>query len=314
MGSDKTDLLASIRNTRFLKEPTKIEYLRRINDFKNVTGKDLNYLLLNPDYSIKEILDYVKRNNFGSHTADKIACCFVAVFNYNQNFREKHKDKYDVWCKLVKKKIKDVIDSKYNANTPTDRQIGAYISFETLTKKRDELPEGSIERLLLYMYTAIPPARNDYYNLRIYYRKPKYDVGNYIVFKQRKNSIIVLNEFKTAKTYESISIQVPPDLYDEIKTSLSKDPRDYLFVSTQNGKPYQSSNTFLRWANRTLKAIFQNDMSLTTLRHIYISRRDLQLETKSGIERKRIADTMGHSLNQQQRYLWHTWIKEKEDE
>lgn len=309
-----SDLLASIKNTRFLKEATKEEYLRRIEDFKKITGKGLETLLLHPESTVAEILDYVEKNDFGIHTADKLACCFLAVFNYNQQFKEKHKQKFDTWNKLVKRKIKDVIDSKYNSNSPTSRQVGAYISFGALTKKRDSLAKGSIERLLLYMYTAIPPARNDYHNLRIYYKKPKYDVGNYLVFRKKKNSFIVLNEFKTSKTYDSISIHVPPDLYDEIETSITREPRDYLFVSTQNGKPYQSANTFSRWANRTLKAIFNNDMSLTTLRHIYISRRDLQLETKSGLERKRIADTMGHSLNQQQRYMWHTWIKEKEND
>jgi hypothetical protein len=307
------DLLAAIRNTRFLKQPTKIEYLKRISDFLKITKKDLNYVLLNPEYAINQIMKYTEENGHGMHTADKIARCFMAVFNFNQSFREENKEAFDSWNKIVKKKIKNVIDAKYNSNAPTDRQIGAYTSYENIIEKRNKLKKGSIERLLLFMYTAIPPVRNDYHNLKIYFKKPKFDVNNYLIFRQKNNSVIVLNEFKTDKTYDSITINIPPELYDEIHDSLTKEPRDFLFVSTQNGLPYNSPNTFSKWANRTLKAIFKNDISLTTLRHVYITRRDLKLETKSGIERKRIADIMGHSLNQQQKYLWHSWVDENKN-
>ena len=95
------DLLAAIRNTRFLKEPTKIEYLRRISDFLKITKKDLNYILLNPEYTINEIMKYTEENGHGMHTADKIARCFMAVFNFNQSFREENKDKFDLWNKIV---------------------------------------------------------------------------------------------------------------------------------------------------------------------------------------------------------------------
>ena len=59
------------------------------------------------------------------------------------------------------------------------------------------------------------------------------------------------------------------------------------------------------WANRVLKDLFNKDFTLTMLRHIYITRRDLKLEEKSGTEREKIAKMMGHSVEQQGRYLWH---------
>ena len=87
--------------------------------------------------------------------------------------------------------------------------------------------------------------------------------------------------------------------------------KKYLFVQ-KNGEPYDKPNTFNKWANRTLKKIFKKDnFSLTTLRHIYITRRDLKLEEKSGLERDKIAKVMGHSVGTQQNYLWHTYEKEQ---
>ena len=55
----------------------------------------------------------------------------------------------------------------------------------------------------------------------------------------------------------------------------------------------------------------KENISINTLRHIYVTRRDLKLEEKSGLERNKIAKIMGHSVGTQQNYLWHTYEKEK---
>ena len=302
------DLLKRIKDTKFLKEKTKDEYVRRINDFCKYLEKDLSYVMKHPKWFVKKVREYTEENNYGIHTADKICSCFMACFNYNQDFKEAEKDLFDQWVSETKT-IKDEIDSKYESNAPTLKQKGAYISYDQLLEKRNKTKKGSQSRLLLFMYTEIPPVRNDYHLLKIYKSKPHYDTGNYVIIDE-KNPMIILNDFKTDKTYEQIKIKIPDTLFDEIKESLKETPREYLFVSTRNKKPYENDNTFSRWANRTLKSLFANNINLTTLRHIYISRRDLKLENKSGLERKEIAKIMGHSLEQQQRYLWHSWLEE----
>ena len=60
-----------------------------------------------------------------------------------------------------------------------------------------------------------------------------------------------------------------------------------------------------------LKSKINDNFNLTTFRHIYITRRDLKLEEKSGLERDEIAKIMGHSIATQQNYLWHTYEKEQ---
>ncbi len=303
----KEDLLNNIKNTRFLKDETKAEYVNRIEKFCNYLKKDLIYCLKHPNWFVKNVLRYTEDNNFGMHTADKICNVFMAVFNYNHKFKERNKDLFDKWIKETKQ-IKDLIDEKYEKNEPTTRQAEAYVSFDELINTRNKMKKGTQERLLLFMYTEIPPVRNDYHNMRIYKSKPKYNTGNYIVIDEHKANI-TLNDFKTDRSYEKIQIEVPQSLRKEILQSLELMPRDHLFVSTRTNKPYTSDNSFVQWANRTLKRLFNNNISLTTLRHVYISRRDLELETKSGTQRKNIAKIMGHSLEQQQKYLWHTWLR-----
>lgn len=300
-------LLDKIRNTNFLKEKTKAEYIKRINLFCDHVNKDLIYCIKNPEWLVKQILLYIEENNYGMHTADKICSCFMAIFTYNQEFKETNKQLYDAWI-VEAKNIKDKINQKYESNRPTTKQESAYIDYEKVVDIRNSLKEGTQERLLLFMYTEIPPVRNDYHTMRIYKKKPKFDVGNYFIMN--KDPMIILNEFKTDKTYEQIKITIPQSLLKEIQESLKAQPRDYLFTSGRDNLPYNSDNTFSKWANRTLKQVFKNNMSLTTLRHIYITRRDLKLEEKSGTERKEIAKIMAHSLEQQQKYLWHTWVKD----
>ncbi|GIS52796.1 MAG: hypothetical protein Ct9H90mP28_5120 [Paracoccaceae bacterium] len=120
---------------------------------------------------------------------------------------------------------------------------------------------------------------------------------------------IVLNDYKTAKTYGQIRIQLTEELLRQINLSLDKEPRSYLFQSERFKKPYielkDPSGSFNSWANKTLKKLFNEEFTLTMLRHIYITRRDLKLEQMSGTERDKIAKIMGHGVAQQQRYMWH---------
>lgn len=301
-------LLKKLKDTKFLKDKTKQEYLNRIDDFCKYLDKDLKYCLENPSFFVKKVKKYCEDNKFGVHTADKICSCFLAVFNYNQDLKEKYKHIYDKWIDEVQI-FKDQIDKKYEKNRPTTRQEQSYVDYDTVVKTIDKLIPGSQERLLLAMYTLIPPVRNDYHLLKIYKRNPNYDKGNYIVLN-KSNSLIILNEFKTDKTYDKIKIKVPKRLHREIELSFQNNSRDFLFVSTTNNTPYKSANTFNKWCNRTLEKIFNKPLTLTDLRHIFISRRDLKLEEQSGEDRKKISQIMGHSLEQQQRYLWHSFLKE----
>jgi hypothetical protein len=303
---ESNPLLDNIRNTNFLKQKTKDEYIRRIVAFCDEIKKDLNYCLRNPKIVVKEILKYTTEIEVGMHTADKIASCFMSVFVYNQDYKENNKDLFDSWNEEIKTHIRADITKKYDSNKPTDRQEESYVSFDKLLTVRDKMKIGQ-ERLLLFMYTEIPPVRADYYSCFIHTKNPNLKKTNYVVLNS-KESYIVLNEYKTDKTYKQIKIQIPSTLKKEIQESIAEQPRDYLFTG-RDDKPY-SVNTYNRWANRTLKSLFKNKMSLTDIRHSYISRRDLKIEGLSGVQKKEISQIMGHSIETQSKYNFHTWIKE----
>jgi integrase len=161
------------------------------------------------------------------------------------------------------------------------------------------------------MYTHIPPVRSDYHSTIIYLDTLPdiIPLDNYI-YISHSECYLSLEKYKTSKTYGKIIIDLPPLLVNEIKRSLELLPRTYLFISEFTGKPFDLPNSFNIWANRTLKKILNNSkFTLTMFRHIYISRDDLHLETLSGLQQDEIAKLMGHSIEQQRKYLWHTWLR-----
>jgi integrase len=317
-------LLSYIEKSKFLKDTTKKLYYKKIEVIKDKiwTDKDknLNNILNNPQKFIEDLTAFALKNpgrlkkiesynTLGNHTKDTYISALMALFIHNQDLKNEQYDLYQKW-KEEHEKIKKPIDNKYKSNEPTDRQKTAYITFEEVVKIRDALKDGSLEKLLVSMYTEIPPVRSDYLATAIYTRKPKETAveENYII-NRKKKPILVLQKYKTSSKYKTITIPIPLSLKKQIDLSLQENPRKYLFVSTRNKKPYSEfknpEKSFNAWANYVLKQVFKNDnFHLTMLRHLYILRKDLKLEEKSLLEREKLANIMGHSVLQQEKYSW----------
>ena len=319
---DYTDdyYLNFIRETHNLKDVSKKLYENKILAIiKDIMpGSTINSLIKDPEVFNEKLKAYSLANKgrimdtLSIHVIESYFTAIIALFIYNQKLREDNAELYQKW-KTLQSKYKDSIDNNYKSNEPSDRQKLAYIPFDEIIKIRDKLPPGSIERLLIMMYTEIPPARSDYHRTKIVDTIPSDLNGdqNYIVVTNTY-AVIILAKYKTSKKYGTIFIDVPEILKEEIHLSLKKQPREYLFVSS-SGDPYDKENSFNKWANIQLKKILKNEnFSLSMFRHIYISRRDLNLEIKSGLEQDDVAKQMGHSIAMQRGYSWHTWVNKKE--
>ena len=247
------------------------------------------------------------KNKLSVHAKDSYVSAIGAIFRHTPGMIQKEHLLYQQWLD-IHKEVREPINTKYKSNKPTERQEKAYVSFDKIEKIRDSLEKGSEIRLLISMYTMIPPVRSDYYEVKFYYNEKDIpnDNSNYILLG--KKPYIGLRKYKTSKTYKLIKIDIPNNLINEIKYSLEKKPRDYLFVK-KNGEPYKE-NSYNKQMNRLLKKTINDNFSLTAFRHIFITRRDLKLEEKSGLERDKVAKIMGHSIATQQNYLWHTYVKE----
>ena len=177
---------------------------------------------------------------------------------------------------------------------------GSKLVLDDLITLREALPDGSIHKLLIGLYTHIPPVRADYYATQILPFGSTPTEPNYI-FHSSDKSRLVITDFKTNKSYKEISHDLPAELHRQLALSLAASPRTYLFVN-KNGEPF-TRNGFTKWATEQLFQISKKGLTITILRHIYISSLDLNSPPVLLLE---IGKKMGHQLSQQMLYKWRT--------
>jgi len=268
--------------------------------------KSLSCIIMYPEISMKELNSNLKVN---TNTNRHIFIVAVMSFIKHKKSELTHltTEQYSTirvkWIDINNENEQPIIDRRLE-NKPTDKQNekgGSKISFNEIVSKRDELPVGSIERLLICMYTMIPPARADYFATQIVNDEVPTQ-KNYI----RINCITecVLTDFKTVKTYKKITHTFPNELVTELNASLKKMPRKYLFLNA-NGDPH-TRNSFVLWSRRVLSRIFETDFTLVFFRHAfvthYISTIDPNIITDGQI--KEMSDKLGHSPEMFRAYKW----------
>jgi hypothetical protein len=190
-------------------------------------------------------------------------------------------------------------------NKPTFLQqakAGSQLSFQQIMEIREQLPIGSIERLLISMYTLIPPVRADYFALEIIRDDQDPVEPNYLRIR-RGEMETVLTDFKTAKTYHQILNVLPDPLAQEIHASLLQSPRQYLFVNA-HGKPH-TRNSFTLWTRRILTRVLQVDFTLVFFRHAFATH-FVSHHNPTDLQISEVSKKMGHSSEMFRAYRWVT--------
>jgi hypothetical protein len=257
-----------------------------------------------PDNANKILLESVtNKSNTNLHN---FYTAINAVINHSYEFTSQlsHKQLAELkkeWCKIRSDNQKPIVQRRLEL-LPTENQLqkgGTYLKYDDILKKRDSLPSGSIEKLLISFYTYIPPVRADYYATEIITLKQKPTQPNYIRRISPTHSVMTLTDFKTKNRYTEITNVLPQELNDELVKSLEKSPRKYIFTN-QTGQPF-TRNAFTVWSKRILSRVFETEMTLIIIRHLFISSLDF---TMKPLELKKISDKMGHDLSTQSNYKW----------
>ncbi len=92
------------------------------------------------------------------------------------------------------------------------------------------------------------------------------------------------------------------ELTKELRASLEKNPRPYLFTESNSARRYTHSG-FAMYARRTLHKLFGKPCTLTLLRHSYISHM-LAYGQLTIRDREQLAAEMCHSPATQAQYQW----------
>jgi len=193
------------------------------------------------------------------------------------------------------------INDHYDSHSPTSLQLAkgvSSLSWNDILDKYHSLPNASVQKLLLGMYCLIPPVRADFYALHISPNNSS-SFPNFI-FISPHNISLTIRDFKTASKYGSIHHpSLPTELQDQIRLFLKENPeRSFLFSHSDN-LPF-TRHSFTVWANRCFANIFQINITISVLRHLFIS----SLPSLSPSQKSSLSSLMGHSISMQRSYRW----------
>ena len=282
-------LIISAFGSTTLTENTKERYGELIEKWIEYSNKPFDILLRDPEEAIQLLETFpIKHTPENHHTYLTPIVAYLHHVKKDLILEEK-------WKKHHKKNW-EPIKERYDENRPSERQKEQIMPFEEILQIRETLEKGSIERLLLSLYTIMEPVRADYFAIELITEGQNPRTENYIVDQRT----IIIKDFKTQSEYEKIENTLPDELQEELQESLKKKPRKYLFTREDN-TPYPDRNQFSKWACRTLTRILKHPMSLTTMRHLYIG---YQIKQKTPKELREMAKKMGHSRATQRVYEW----------
>jgi hypothetical protein len=280
-----------------LSETSKKQYSIKIPQWISYLSgaKTLNNLIENPreSFSNLEQTTKIKHSPSNHHIYISSVVAFIKYILKNEQLLKK-------WKEIEKTNWKPIAEH-YEENKPTEQQSSKIMSFDEINKIRQSLEKGSLERLLLSFYTLIEPIRADYYATEILNSfEAESTEENYIVLTETTSKLMV-KDFKTKQKYDKIENTLSEELRNELEESLKRYPRKYLFVMEDKQSPF-TRKLFSNWACRTLTRVLKQPMTLTVLRHIYITHK---IQTKTAIKELRdIATKMGHSRDLQRIYEW----------
>jgi len=267
---------------------------RWLKAFPPEKERTLDWLVRHP----KKAMKCLRRAETVKNTPKNHHCFISAIRAYTKHVM-KDEELHEVWDTIQKENEKPIWEERLSGK-PTELQKGKEMPWADILKVRDALPL-SATKLLLAMYTYIPPIRADLFACRLYEETPD-EVGedNYIVLDE-KNPRLVLQDYKTKKTYGALQIPLPKPLYEMIRQCIKEGicKGEYLFTDTFD-LPYDRHG-FSKQSGRMLARAFGKPMTLTAIRHNFTSKIDSNLPVK---ELKIFAEPMGHSLVMQRMYKW----------
>tara|TARA_R110002020_G_scaffold75872_2_gene192800 strand:+ start:2153 stop:3112 length:960 start_codon:yes stop_codon:yes gene_type:complete len=312
MKIDSEDVKEDISKARpNLKINTIKQYETNLKKLKKIFDTDNFDFLSSPDKvkdKIHELHYTTQRNHYNA-----IIVLLMALNKddkYKKILEEYGKIRDELNDKYLEEQSSGVISEKQKENFTTIEELEGMIHKmekelkDLKLKKKKELTKKEMALLQNYVlfsiYTRLP-MRNDVAGMetitkRAYNKlseKEKKE-NNYLVL-EKNNMFFVLNKYKTARKYEELKIDIPPDLKKLLRYYLKVNGMGVLFKSS-TGKPL-TRNALTQLMIKVTQKYLNKSISTTMIRKIYLSSKygDMKEELKQ--DNKVMGHSMGVALN-----------------
>lgn len=239
---------------------------------------------------------------------------------------------------MIKATLRDLKDSRFDAVMKL--YDGKFNQFASIQRERDDKQEMSPEEtkkwlcwscidglrdklltdykennnwktfqeyLIICLYTLMPPERLDYSPMRFVGAMPDEATENYCVLLPDK-ATFVLNSYKTAwrmekgvLTHKPAVYDAPPLLFAILEEWRKLNKSEWLIVKKNSATEPMSSHELGQTIQRILERETKTPATLNIIRHAYITH--LRQGEMPLLEKKRIAERMGHSLSMAEKYI-----------
>lgn len=286
-------------------------YSTRLNTMlKRTKAKDADDLLLNADKYYPTLYRSMQRHwtrngkPENPTTMTNFATAICSYHKYNRKGVPMYDAGHEKW-KAYMTNDANARDEHFSKNILPEEKLKKVVNVSEVIDKFDAMKDDpecySDEKkhrqlVLLATYVYVKPKRADLGNVYLYTQPEKRSDVNYIVLND-SSGYLVMNKYKTAKTYGPLEEELPIEYVEFLKRSLVFFPRETLFVDSK-GKPYINNDSYGRFAARAFEELFGRDMGVSLWRHVHTNQR-VDYNKESTQELKKNARLMGHSLQQQ---------------
>jgi len=211
------------------------------------------------------------------------------------------------------KELMDKIRGNSGNQTKTEKEEENWVDLKKLKKLfKEKRSEFSIQdQLLIAMYILMPPARLDYHKIKIIRTQfINQETGLPEGVKEKENFLriykksgrnytdLILNEYKTSRTYGTQENRLPKPVTDLILQLPVT--QEYLFQK-KSGGAFSSAETYGVYLRSVFNKLTGKNLTVDLLRHIYLT--DFRKGEKSTEKKQEIARKMMQSVEQQTEYL-----------
>jgi len=291
---DKTSKAPAIKKSTL---ETYINNLKILHKKMKIVGKfDCDNLDFLKDY--KSVIEFIMGHKWSLATRKAYFTALSSILKELKGFGESANAYLQMLMKLGKEQTAEIDNNK-----PTEKQAENFIEWDILKDLYKNI-KNTHDKLIVGLYTIIPPRRNKDYRLMKISKgdTPPADKNfNYLDINTAEYKFI-FNTHKTEYKYDGPQIfKVPSELKKILKKFIEfYDLKDGdLLFSTTDWEPLTQS----AFSTEVLKIFTKytgKNITINSLRHSIIS--DLYKNNPTNKEKKKLAKAMGHSVEMQSTY------------
>ena len=296
-------------NNPNLKQSSINQYICNVKKTLELVEGGLNDPIYTINNKSDEIIEAIEGLN--ENTQKNKLNAILKVVDSDSEIAKNYRDRRD----LLQSRYNDRVSSGEKTEKEEERMITReqydYV-LDTLHKKIDGLSKSDLPLkknqwkywlgyMLLSLYKQIP-LRNDLAGMIVIdnktWREHRYKLDNtknYLVVGARIVQII-LNQYKTNKTYGRKIIKTSPELAKIIKRYLTLKPESKYFVVNHQGE-MMSNTTLSRFISNLFLEFLDTQTGITALRKSYLTNKYGDIKQEMAED----ANIMGHSVATQQK-------------